>query len=755
MKYFLSLILVFTLTAVNSALADYTEVLSRIMPCTLAIFPPDGGGGGSGILISEDGYALTNFHVVQPCGSWMLCGMQGGKFCKAVLVSIDAVGDVSLIKLLPPEGLTEEEKQNYRFPFVQFGNSDLVRQGDPVWVLGNPFNYADDFSPTVTRGIVSGTHRYQFPAGTLLEYADCFQVDAPVNPGNSGGPLFTDDGLLIGINGRCSFEKRGRINVGVGFSISSNQLQLFLSHLRSGRLLDHATLGATVEADAVGRPIVNEILESSDAAMRGLEMDDRIVSFGGRRVTTPNEFKNVLGIFPKGWLVSLRFVRKNDSSFETHDLMVRLDGVHTDTALQKLLTQKIPDDDEKKGPKDAPEMPEGEEAPDSDDVPEDGAPEEANDAPAEGTPESSDVPAESAPKSGGDTPATETPAGKDAPTEEAPNAKDAPATGTPESGETQAAQESPEAPNGTEKTTDTAEEPQAPHSEDQPATPSDGKPADQPAGEPEGKPGADSDQPSKDEDTQEIEIPGPDGKKRQVKLPRGLKIPHAPKRPAFFKDIAKMPKELEPYFEFRQGWTNYHFNRVEKKRVWSTFPQREKQPTKLSGTLGTNAEFTLECTEEEAVLKLASNTITWKNDGDMTHLPEPAESGLILPGLVLWLNLQKAPDALLERLHYWGYSPIRFREKNLDGTEMPDTSEIPNTPTLYETLYGNIGGANVRLYFSRGAAPSRLVLMEIEDVDGGFPWEFRFSGFENGQPHQLEVVRGETVLEKFTLTKVE
>ena len=69
--------------------------------------------------------------------------------------------------------------------------------------MGNPFLLATDFQPTVTYGIVSGVHRYQFPAGTLLEYTDCLQTDASINPGNSGGPLFDAQGRLIGINGRA------------------------------------------------------------------------------------------------------------------------------------------------------------------------------------------------------------------------------------------------------------------------------------------------------------------------------------------------------------------------------------------------------------------------------------------------------------------------------------------------------------------------------------------------------------------------
>ena len=118
--------------------------------------------------------------------------------------------------------------------------------------MGNPFLLATDFQPTVTSGIISGVHRYQFPAGTLLEYADCLQTDASINPGNSGGPLFNGQGQVVGINGRCSFDKRGRVSVDVGYAISINQIKNFLGVLHSGRIVDHATLGARVASDDAG-----------------------------------------------------------------------------------------------------------------------------------------------------------------------------------------------------------------------------------------------------------------------------------------------------------------------------------------------------------------------------------------------------------------------------------------------------------------------------------------------------------------------
>ena len=142
--------------------------------------------------------------------------------------------------------------------------------------MGNPFLLATDFTPTVTFGLVSGVHRYQYPAGTLLEYTDCIQIDTSINPGNSGGPLFNMEGELIGINGRGSFDKRGRVNSGVGYAISINQIKNFLGHLHAGIDTDHATLGAMVktvgDAKTTSRGCqVQSILEDSDAARRGLQ----------------------------------------------------------------------------------------------------------------------------------------------------------------------------------------------------------------------------------------------------------------------------------------------------------------------------------------------------------------------------------------------------------------------------------------------------------------------------------------------------
>src|SRR5262249_11692865 len=159
------------------------------------------------------------------------------------------------------------------------------------------------FTPTVTFGMVSGVHRYQYPDGRgELEYTDCLQVDTSINPGNSGGPLFNMQGELIGINGRIQLEKRGRVNVGVGFAISINQIKNFEGHLRAGIDTDHASTGFKVAEraeDGAARMTVTEILEDSDAARRGVGPGDLLLSFAGRPIESVNHFKNVLGIYPR------------------------------------------------------------------------------------------------------------------------------------------------------------------------------------------------------------------------------------------------------------------------------------------------------------------------------------------------------------------------------------------------------------------------------------------------------------------------
>jgi S1-C subfamily serine protease len=307
---------------VLAAEADRVAVIDKVSPAVVAVCMLGGQAVGSGVVIDPEGYALTNHHVIDPTGPVMQCGLADGVLYDAVLVGQDKVGDVALVKLLPKE-------PGKPFPYVQLGDSDTVRIGDWSLAMGNPFSVALDFTPTVTYGLVSGTNRYE-PMGSMpgiSEYTDCIQVDTSINPGNSGGPLFNTKGELIGINGRINFEKRFRVNVGVGYAISINQIKNFLGQFYAGIDTEHASLGAAVGTESddadLAKIVVKQILEESDAYRRGLRDGDQLLTFAGRAMTSANQYKNILGTFPKDWRVPLTFRRENAS----REILVRLQSV--------------------------------------------------------------------------------------------------------------------------------------------------------------------------------------------------------------------------------------------------------------------------------------------------------------------------------------------------------------------------------------------------------------------------------------------
>lgn len=313
---------------IQSVEDERIAAIAKAIPSTVCVFVPGGAGGGSGVLISPDGFALTNFHVSSPAGTYMRCGLSDGNVYDAVIVGIDPVGDLALIQLLGRDD----------FPTAEFVPSRSVLVGDWCFAIGNPFLLATNLQPTVTAGVVSGTRRYQYPSGTLLEYGSCFQTDASINPGNSGGPLYNADGDLIGVIGRASFEKRGRVNVGVGYAISGDQAQNFLGSLHSGRILDHATLGATVGTDDDGSVRVTNILAFSDAHRRGLRFGDEVLEIDGKVVQTANDLQNLLATFPAQWRIPITF-RQDGKLIET---AVRLASVHRGDELLEKMKSALP-----------------------------------------------------------------------------------------------------------------------------------------------------------------------------------------------------------------------------------------------------------------------------------------------------------------------------------------------------------------------------------------------------------------------------
>lgn len=298
---------------------ERVELISRLSKTVVCIFDPMLRGGGSGVLIDADGYGLTNFHVVESLLAQRrgLGGLSDGRLYELHVLGVDPGGDVAMFRLgraVPPPqppalasatGATDESTTQVAaaartFEFVRLGRSHRVSVGDPVLAMGNPFMLSEDFTPTVTRGIVSGIHRYQYGEGNQLLYSDCIQTDAAINPGNSGGPLFNAAGELIGINGRISINSRGRLNVGVGFAIGIDQIRRFMPGLRAGLLVRHGTLQATV-TDRDNKVLFDRILEDGPAWRAGIRPGDRLLAINGTPIHSANHVASLLGTYPENW----------------------------------------------------------------------------------------------------------------------------------------------------------------------------------------------------------------------------------------------------------------------------------------------------------------------------------------------------------------------------------------------------------------------------------------------------------------------
>jgi S1-C subfamily serine protease len=299
-------------------------LVERLAASVCAVFPGEqpGGGGGSGVIIEARGLVLTNFHVSET-NRVLTIGLNDGRAYRARLIGIDPGGDIALLQLYGKDA----------FPFVPLGDSDAARPGERVFAMGNPFLLAEDYSPTVTEGVISGVHRYRdATGGSDLVYGDSIQIDASINPGNSGGPLFSAQGLLLGINGLGGFRPdRGRVNVGVGFAASINQIKNFLLDLRAGRQCQHGTMNATVrdQEDKTGRPevVVDAITRDSKAFAAGLRLGDLVRRFDGAPVSTQNQLLTMVSRLPAGRRVTLLVARPREdgNGFHESEVTFRLD----------------------------------------------------------------------------------------------------------------------------------------------------------------------------------------------------------------------------------------------------------------------------------------------------------------------------------------------------------------------------------------------------------------------------------------------
>jgi serine protease Do len=245
-------------------------------------------GTGSGVIVSPDGYILTNNHVAGPASEIKVRLYDGREF-KARRIGVDGETDLALIKI---------EAQN--LPYAMLGDSSKLEQGEWVIALGSPFG----LEQTMTAGIVSATGR-QF-GGTYDNY---IQTDASINPGNSGGPLISMNGEVIGINTMIYSRSGG--SEGISFSVPSNIAKKVKEQLlRNGRV-SRGYLGVSLQDSqtAGGGATVADVTNGGPASKAGLRNGDRIVEFDGKQVKSTKQLTEIIADTQVGRTISLKFVR--------------------------------------------------------------------------------------------------------------------------------------------------------------------------------------------------------------------------------------------------------------------------------------------------------------------------------------------------------------------------------------------------------------------------------------------------------------
>ncbi len=239
-------------------------------------------GSGSGVLISADGLVLTNHHVIDDLDD-LTVRFANGASHPSILLGTDPVGDIALLRI---KGLKEDN----RLPFAEFAGVEAMRVGAEVVAIGNPFGLGDlDDTPTFTAGVLSAARIVRG------DYTDAIQGDAPVNPGNSGGPLFDRAGQLLGINGQIRTVSGFRVNSGIGLAIASTQIAAFMPVLAAaeGGYVHHTAQPKGLELKAESDGVM--VIKPGDAPFSA---GDRLVSIAGRPAQSVDTARGLFASLP-------------------------------------------------------------------------------------------------------------------------------------------------------------------------------------------------------------------------------------------------------------------------------------------------------------------------------------------------------------------------------------------------------------------------------------------------------------------------
>ena len=259
---------------------------------------------GSGVIVSTDGYILTNHHVIDGAEQIKI-DLNDGRTIDAKLVGSDPPSDLALLKA---------DVSN--LPHLTPGDSDKVRVGDVALAIGNPFGVGQ----TVTMGIISAKGRSTAGPGAG-NFEDFLQTDAPINKGNSGGALVNTIGELIGINSQI-VPGAGGTNIGIGFAIPSNMARNVMDQLVKNGRVRRGQLGVSVKridsdmAASLGMSetkgvIVNSVRPGSAAEKAGMHQGDVITAIDGAPVSDSNAFRNRVASSGPGTEVTLTILRDN------------------------------------------------------------------------------------------------------------------------------------------------------------------------------------------------------------------------------------------------------------------------------------------------------------------------------------------------------------------------------------------------------------------------------------------------------------